>query len=186
MTIFLFSGFLAVPLRAFRSWTRQDDYVSKSLEVPPERFPPMYRSTKKKMVRRVGISAVVALGAIATGAGVASASTTTVKGSSSAESHAIGVRARPLRPALRAPWAGRRGECSHEHLDHGHQSERHVEHVRHQPVDHLHQRKGRPLRSQTWPLAITCESSPDAGVDNSAEHRHRTAEPRRRGQRGEW
>lgn len=52
----------------------------------------MYRSTKKKMVRRVGISAVVALGAIATGAGVASASTTTVKGSSSAVSHAIGSR----------------------------------------------------------------------------------------------
>jgi hypothetical protein len=53
----------------------------------------MYRSTKKKMVKRVGISAVVALGAIATGAGVASASTTTVKGSSSAVSHALGSRA---------------------------------------------------------------------------------------------
>lgn len=35
----------------------------------------MYRSTKKKVVRQASISAVVALGALATGAGVASAST---------------------------------------------------------------------------------------------------------------
>ncbi len=42
----------------------------------------MYRTTKKKLVKRVGVSAVIALGALATGAGVASAAPSSAKGTS--------------------------------------------------------------------------------------------------------
>lgn len=43
----------------------------------------MYRTTKKRLVRRAGISAAVVLGTLATGVGVASASASHVKGTSS-------------------------------------------------------------------------------------------------------
>ena len=47
-----------------------------------QKGPPMYRTTKKKLVKRVGVSAVIALGALATGAGVASAAPSSAKGTS--------------------------------------------------------------------------------------------------------
>jgi hypothetical protein len=66
----------------------------------------MYRTTKKRLVRRAGISAAVVLGTLATGAGVASASASHVKGTSSAVAPNKSARASATNGARCAWGAG--------------------------------------------------------------------------------
>lgn len=75
---FLFSSFLRPPNRAHKL-TVQDVSVFDSADSIQQVGPPLYRTSKKKLVRQVGASTVVAVGALATGGGVANAATHTAR-----------------------------------------------------------------------------------------------------------